>query len=120
MVNLDLALRIQQTEVTGGYYKKFGHLLRFAISAFILAFLAFSSYMVSMAKQAWPLTSWSTFLQGPISWLSIWAKSYLNLKMPPRYSSLQNLHMLPPSLGVTKEIMSRGPQVADMECRESD
>jgi hypothetical protein len=26
----------------------------------------------------------------------------------------------PPRLGVTKEIMSRGPQVEDMECRESD
>jgi hypothetical protein len=28
--------------------------------------------------------------------------------------------MLPPKLGVTKEIMSLGPQVADMECRELD
>jgi hypothetical protein len=25
-----------------------------------------------------------------------------------------------PNLGVTKEIMSRGPQVVDMECREPD
>jgi hypothetical protein len=25
-----------------------------------------------------------------------------------------------PNLGVTKEIMSRGPQVADMECQEPD
>jgi hypothetical protein len=28
--------------------------------------------------------------------------------------------MLSPSLGITKEIVSRGPQVPDMECRESD
>jgi hypothetical protein len=26
----------------------------------------------------------------------------------------------PPFLGITKEMMSRGPQVADMECREMD
>jgi hypothetical protein len=26
----------------------------------------------------------------------------------------------PPFLGVTKEMMSRGPQVANMECREMD
>ena len=26
--------------------------------------------------------------------------------------------MLPPSLGVTKEIMSRGPRVVDMECQD--
>jgi hypothetical protein len=28
--------------------------------------------------------------------------------------------MLPPNLGVTKDIMSRGPKVVDMECRETD
>jgi hypothetical protein len=28
--------------------------------------------------------------------------------------------MLRPNLGITKEIMSRGPQVLDMECRELD
>ena len=30
------------------------------------------------------------------------------------------LDMLSPSLGITKEITSRGPQVIDMEYRESD
>jgi hypothetical protein len=30
-----------------------------------------------------------------------------------------NMTMLSPFCGITKEIMSRGPQVADMECRET-
>jgi hypothetical protein len=48
--------------------------------------------------------------------------------VPSIYSALGHMSrptspfrgLLSPILGITKEIMSRGPQVLEMECRESD
>jgi hypothetical protein len=40
------------------------------------------------------------------------------MKGDPTVSLPEIAFSLSPSLGITKEIMSQGPQVLDMECRE--
>jgi hypothetical protein len=51
---------------------------------------------------------------------------HLNIDAPlhyvsgmPRFGWLHWLHNVVPVLWITKEIMSRGPQVVDMECQET-
>jgi hypothetical protein len=45
-----------------------------------------------------------------------WCRGYLCISMSANVLVLINVI---PILWITKEIMSRGPQVADMECRET-
>jgi hypothetical protein len=44
----------------------------------------------------------------------------LSVSLEAQCLSSSPLSLLSPSLGITKEIMSRGPQVLDMVCREPD
>jgi hypothetical protein len=56
----------------------------------------------------------SEFWQAQVYQEMLWFSCTLREHMSPSRSQ-----MLSPFCGITKEIMSRGPQVADMECRET-
>ena len=50
----------------------------------------------------------------------LWRPFFLLVILPDQGKSPSNMHSITPNLGVTKEIMSRGPQVVDIEYRELD